>query len=107
MIEEERVRKEIAMKLNDVISELLPNIPVRHKLKECTQTEQLFLKAHADQILSIKGIRIESDDQSLPELNLPTLTGNRSLEIAMASFAKKIRNDVLDADFVKCLPKKE
>ena len=59
------------------------------------------LESDGAALLAIDGLEIRADDQSLPELNLPTLTGNKSLEIAMESFAKKIRNDMLATGFVK------
>jgi len=68
-------------------------IPLNASLKEVT-----------DQILALikeAGYVRLSQDQSLPELNLPTLSGNRSLEITITSFAKKIRGDMLKASWRK------
>ena len=61
------------------------------------------LEEAATKFLSLVEIRAENQD--LPELNLPTLSGNKSLEITITSFAKKIRGDVLKAGFVKVIPK--
>jgi len=59
-----------------------------------------FLNRAAKRIKEAGYVQL-AENQSLPELNLPTLAGNKPLEIAMESFAKKIRNDMLDSNFRK------
>ena len=53
----------------------------------------------ADQILAIKGIRIEADDQSLPTYNGKTFMGGEKAKFFIKALNK--------AGWVKCLPKEE
>lgn len=57
----------------------------------------------ADQILTfIKKRYVKlAKDQSLPDLNLPTLSGNRSLEITMTSFAKSVQRNMVKTGWRK------
>ena len=96
MNELERVREEVAKWV------FLPLCGVPDELDIewdfCGENMQQNCRYIATQILSLKGIRIECDDQNLPELNLPTLSGNKALEITMTSFAKSIQNSMLKPD---------
>jgi len=93
-MEEERVKEEIARWLyeGDTSAGLSDNEWVQWKTDHLRgYTYKLEL---ADQILSIKGIRIESDDQGLPSVRNAV---NKSYNDYMLG-----QEDMLKAGFVKC-----
>jgi hypothetical protein len=83
MTEEERVERAIRLEIQSYTCTVC---------MECA-------KAMAKKILAIKGIRIESDDQDMPDVEgkYGSLT---------ATSCKNTQADMLRAGFVKCLPKK-
>ena len=111
MTEYERIRKEIGKTL------VLPcnesdwkacNNPKKWEEGYCMEKD--CRDCITGQILSLDGIEIRAENQDLPELNLPTLSGNRSLEVTITSFAKHIRGNMLKPDsegkhWVKVAPK--
>ena len=61
-----------------------------------TQKEAKWIAETIDQILSIKGIRIEADNQDLPE--------HRENNLSDDLMYHEGQQDMLNAGFVKCLP---
>ena len=94
MTEEERVKEEMANLIGKVL------FFGREVSDEWIHSQKLdgmpFNKERADQILSIKGIRIAADDQTLPieSLGVPTAEYNTMTRM-------------LKAGFVKCLKRRE
>ena len=89
-MEEERLKEEIAKTLCQIENQCWAEIMERTRVS--------YLK-DADRILAIKGIRIESDDQGLPDI--PDRYADYQIGYETA------QQDMLKAGFVKCLPKKE
>lgn len=68
----------------------------------------------ADRILALDGLRIEDDDQSLPQkpfaVTLPTNEGTTTgfadlLQEELDSMAEIVEKQMLNEGFVKCLPR--
>ena len=87
-MEEERVKEEMA----ELIRECIYGIT-----KE-------YADAMANRTLSIKGIRIESDDQSLP--NKWTYAGNIHGDDYNSGYSSA-QGDMLKVGFVKCIRRKD
>ena len=86
-MEYERIREEIAQV---IYSEYLAH-------KRINDAQDKYHARHTtDQILSIKGIRLEADNQNLPEISY----FGESYDAA-----DEAQQDMLNAGFVKCLPK--
>ena len=98
MTEEERVKEEIANLIGKVL------FFGREVSDEWIHSQKLdgmpFNKERADQILSIKGIRIESENQELPEIDTEDLQH-------LTYIAEEAQQDMLKAGFVKCLKRRE
>ena len=87
-MEYERIREEIAQV---IYSEYLAH-------KRINDAQDKYHARHTtDQILSIKGIRIEADNQDLPAFAYGSLDQKYAIQHA--------REAMLKAGFVKCLPK--
>lgn len=104
-MEEERVKEEIAkwlhshtVKVRQESRPWLEKTPWEDLPKDTRLDTQKSWRDIASQILAIKGIRIEADDQGLP------LAGPFSLR--EAENVRSARQGMLKAGFVKCLPKK-
>jgi len=90
MEEYERVRKEMAEELRTYAGKWSGLVDWGQVLIE---NPEYFLEK-ANRLLSIKGIRIESDDQSLPE--------NPYIDEPNGYVYEQAQEDMLKAGFVKC-----
>jgi len=112
-MEEERVKRQIAKQFKrhrtccdaDYSCVESPWAGGHCELGEDTDECPYSLK-EADQILSIKGIRIESADQGLPEVP-QYFAHDISISLSVFDTYRMGQQDMLKAGFIKCLKRRE
>jgi len=103
MSEEERVRGEIAWRLAEWYCTPIDNKNSHDEGWEAF-LEEVHIECikHAKELLSIKGIRIESENQGLPK---PEIDIHLWQEYSPAMAYEKAQEDMLKAGFVKVVQK--